>query len=48
MSIIKDFSFRSLSFIKTTMIILNYFIVVFYGSIILLGTKYIVENEMSR
>lgn len=43
-----NYSFRSLSTIRSLMTILNFFILLFYASIILLGTKYIVEQEMAR
>lgn len=39
---------RSSSRIKNIMIALNFIIVLFYSSVILLGTKYIIENEMAR
>lgn len=44
----KILSYRSLSSIRTIMVILNFFIVLFYASVILLGTQYIVEHEMAR
>jgi Signal transduction histidine kinase len=44
----KNISFRSLSIIRTLMIFLNYFIVLFYSSVILLSTKYIINNNVAR
>lgn len=44
----KNISFRSLSIIRTLMIFLNYFIVLFYSSVILLSTKYIIDNNVAR
>lgn len=42
------YSFRSLTTIRFLMTILNFFIILFYASMILLGTKYIVDQEMAR
>lgn len=44
----KNISFRSLFIIRTLMIFLNYFIVLFYSSVILLSTKYIINNNVAR
>ncbi|TDW25119.1 signal transduction histidine kinase [Breznakia blatticola] len=40
--------FTSLSTIRNIMTILNFIIVLFYASTYLLGTKYIVDNQMAR
>ncbi len=39
---------HSLSLIRTSMVILNLFNILFYGAVILLTTKYIVDNNLSR
>ncbi len=39
---------HSLSLIRTSMVILNLFNILFYASVILLTTKYIVDNNLSR
>lgn len=43
-----NYLLRSSSRIKNMMIALNFIIVLFYSSVILLGTKYIIENEIAR
>jgi len=43
----KDYS-RSLSLMRTFMVAINFIIVLFYASVILLGTKYVVKNHLSR
>ena len=40
--------FRSLTSLRTLMVLLNLVIVMFYGSIVLLTTKYIVQNNLAR
>lgn len=39
---------RLLSFLRNAMTILNMLIVVFYGSVILLTTQYIVSTRLAR
>lgn len=43
----KDYH-RSLSIMRTFMVFINFVIVLFYASVILLGTKYVVNNHLSR